>query len=176
MITPGKARIMLLLALAACGIAETKLPPEPTVEYIPCTGMGLDSGGGEEPLTVLVGIEPDIDQTHWGGAWMEGEVFHIGLTDVGVIDWEVACPRIGDPSLVVHEVPFTLGDLEMWSGIVGDRIGATIESGGISREMVVDAGQWVIVIRADTVEIAASVAEDVPLDAWAYGGPVSGSG
>ena len=167
---------MLLIALAACGIAETKLPPEPTVEYLPCTNMILDAEGGEEPLAVLVGIEPDIEQTNWGGAWMEGEVAHIGLTDVGVIDWEVACPRIGDPALVVHEVPFTLEDLEMWAGVVRDRIGATIDTGGISQEMVVDAGQWVIEIRADTVEIAASVAEDVPLEAWTYRGPVSGNG
>ncbi|MGH8952896.1 MAG: hypothetical protein ACRDX9_15950 [Acidimicrobiia bacterium] len=173
---PAKSRIVLLLALTACGIAETKLPPEPTVEYLPCTTMTLEAEGGEEPFTVLIGIDPDIEQNHWGGGWMEGEVAHIGLTDVGVIDWEVACPRIGDQDLVVHEVPFTFGDLEMWAGIVRDRIGATIDSGGISQELVVDAGQWVIEIRADTVEIAASVAEDVPLDAWTYRGPVSGSG
>jgi len=167
---------MLLLALAACGIAETKLPPEPTVEYLPCTNMIPDAEDGEEPLAVLVGIEPGTEQTNWGGAWMEGDVAHIGLTDVGVIDWEVACPRIGDPALVVHEVPFTLGDLETWSGVVEDWMGATIDSGGISQELVVDAGQWVIEIRADTVEIAASVAEGIPLEAWTYGGPDSGSG
>jgi len=167
---------MLMIALAACGIAETKLPPEPTVEYLPCTNMPLDAEGGEVPLAVLVGIVPDIEQTHWGGDWMEGDVAHIGLTDVGVIDWEVACPRIGDAALVVHEVTFTLGDLEMWAGVVEDRIGATTDSGGISQETVVDAGQWVIEIRADTVEIAASVAEDVPLEAWTYRGPVSGNG
>jgi hypothetical protein len=38
---------------------------------------------------------------------------------------------------------------------------------------MVNAGQYVVEIRANTVEAAALLAGDVPLDAWAYGGPAS---
>ncbi|MGH8916592.1 MAG: hypothetical protein ACRDZM_19015, partial [Acidimicrobiia bacterium] len=109
----------------------------------------------------------------WGGSWTVGDESHIGLTDVGMIDWQIACPGIGDPDLVVHEVPFTLIDLEAWGSTIADRIAASADPGSFSERLTVDAGQHAIEIRAVTVEDAAGVAEGVPLDAWTYGGPVS---
>jgi len=161
-----------VVALAACGIAETKLPPEPTVEYLPCSAIDLSGAEPAEPFTVLLDLIPELESS-WGGAWQAGDDPHIGLTDVGAIDWQAACPQIGDPALVVHEVPFPLADLMIWSELVADRVNDGESPGAASSELVVNAGQYVIEIRADTVEDAALLAGDVPLDAWAYGGPAS---
>ena len=159
---------LAFVALAACGIAETKLPPEPTVEYLPCSAIDMSGGGSADPFTVLLTQVPDLESL-WGGTWRAGDEPHIGLTDVGVIDWQAACPQIGDADLVVHEVPFPLADLMIWSELVANRVA----DGAASSELVVNAGQYVIEIRASTVEDAALLAGDVPLDAWAYGGPAS---
>jgi hypothetical protein len=160
------------VALAACGIAETKLPPEPTVEYQPCSAIELSGSVPAEPFTVLLTLMPDLE-TLWGGSWQIGDEAHIGLTDVGAIDWQTACPEIGDSDLVVHEVPFPLADLLAWADLVAGRIANGANPGAASHELVVNAGQYVVEIRAETVEDAALLAGDVPLDAWAYGGPPS---
>jgi hypothetical protein len=165
-----------VVLLVACGIAETKLPPEPTVEYLPCSAMDRSGGDPAEPYMVLASLVPDLESL-WGGAWQVGDEPHIGLTDVGVIDWQAACPEMGDPDVVVHEVPFPLADLTTWSELIAERIADGESPAAASRELVVNAGQYVIEIRAGTVEEAALLAGDVPLDAWAYGGPASsGSG
>ena len=164
--------VLIALIVAACGIAETKLPPEPTVEYLPCSGMGLEETEGLEPPDDLRRVAPELEST-WGGSWLIGERTHIGLTDVGAVDWEAACARIGDAELVVHEVPFLLSDLVGWADTVADRIAGSGDPESVSRELVVDAGQYVIEIRAETVEEAALLAEGVPLEAWSYGGPPS---
>jgi hypothetical protein len=162
----------MVVALAGCGIAETKLPPEPTVEYLPCSGMNLSRADRDDPLTVLQSQVPDLESS-WGGSWTVGEELHIALTDVGAVDWEAACARIGESELVVHEVPFPLTDLETWADDIDDRIAAGDLTGTGSQELVIIAGQYVIEIRAGTVEDAALIAGDVPLDAWAYGGSPS---
>jgi hypothetical protein len=162
----------VVVALAGCGIAETKLPPEPTVEYLPCSGMDLSDAGQDEPFTVLRSLVPDLESS-WGGSWTAGEELHIAVTDVGTVDWQAGCARIGESELVVHEVPFPLTDLETWAEGIADRIAAGDLTGAGSQELVVIAGQYVIEIRARTVEDAALVAGDVPLDAWVYGGPPS---
>ncbi|MGH8915202.1 MAG: hypothetical protein ACRDZM_11895, partial [Acidimicrobiia bacterium] len=84
-------------AVVACGIAETKLPPEPTVEYLPCSGTEMGEAERVDPLTVLREVAPDLESELWGGSWTVGDESHIGLTDVGMIDWQIACPGIGDP-------------------------------------------------------------------------------
>jgi len=159
-----------VVALAGCGIAETKLPPEPTVKYLPCSGLDLSGAGQDGPLRVLHSLVPELESS-WGGSWTVGDELHIGLTEVGAVDWEAACARIGESELVVHEVPFPLADLEMWSDLIDGRIAAGDLAEAGSQELVVIAGQYVIEIRAETVEDAALVTGDVPLDAWAYGGP-----
>lgn len=161
---------LVALMVAACGIAETKLPPEPTVEYLPCTGLGLEGIARADSPDDLLGVAPELESL-WGGSWLIGDSTHIGLTDVGAVDWEEACSRIGDADLVVHEVPFLLSDLAGWAETVADRIARSGDPGSASRELVVDAGQYVIEIRAETVEDAALLAEGVPLEAWTYGGP-----
>jgi hypothetical protein len=172
----GAGLAWAIVTLAACGIAETKLPPEPTVEYLPCTGMDLGEAESGEPFTVLLTLVPDLESL-WGGSWTIGEGLHIGLTDVGAIDWQVACPEIGDSDLVVHEVPFLLTDLTMWADAIADRIAMRDDPAAAAQELVINAGQYVVEIRAGTVEDAALLAGDVPLDVWAYGGPLSsGSG
>jgi hypothetical protein len=175
--SPATASTLLALALVGCGIAETKLPPDPTVEYLPCSGMDLKAADRVDPLTVLARLAPDVGETLWGGTWTIGEEWHIGLTDVGAIDWQLVCPEISDPGLVVHEAPFPLGDLETWSGTIEGRITASGDPGSMSRQIAVQGGQYVIEIRADNVEDASSLTEGIPLDAWVYGGQVaSGSG
>jgi hypothetical protein len=129
----------------------------------------MSGAGSAEPFTVLLTQIPDMESL-WGGAWQAGDEPHIGLTDVGVIDWQAACPQIGDPDLVVHEVPFPLSDLMTWSELIADRVA---DGGAASSGLMVNAGQYVVEIRANTVEAAALLAGDVPLDAWAYGGPAS---
>ena len=161
---------LVALMVAACGIAETKLPPEPTVEYLPCTGLGPEATGRSDSPEDLLGVAPELEPL-WGGSWLIGDNTHIGLTDVGAVDWETACSRIGDTDLVVHEVPFPLSDLAVWAETVADRIARSPNPDSASRELVVDAGQYVIEIRAETVEEAALLAEGVPLEAWTYGGP-----
>ena len=167
-----KSAASIALVVAACGIAETKLPPEPTVEYLPCTGLGLEGEDRAQPPDDLRRLAPEMEPL-WGGSWLIGEQTHIGLTEVGAVDWETACSRIGDTDLVVHEVPFLLSDLVGWADSVADRIAASREPESASRELVVDAGQYVIEIRAETVEEAAVLAEGAPLEAWSYGGPPS---
>lgn len=169
----GLLRLALLVTVTGCLFTETKLPPEPTVEYLPCSGMALDSSARIDAFTVLDAMTAGIDEI-WGGAWTEGAEWHVGLTDVGVIDWELACPRISDADLVVHEIPYPLGQLEAWAEGVESRIVAAAEP-GVSQEIVVSAGQYVIEIRADTVEEAFDLAPDIPLEAWQYGGPASAS-
>lgn len=161
------------LTLFACGIAETKLPPDPTVEYLPCFGMDLDPAQRVDPLAVLVGLTPDLEESFWGGTWKVGDESHIGLTDVGAVDWQTACPQLDDPGLVVHEVPFALGALETWSREVEETIDTTGDPGSMFQEIIVISGQYVIEIRAESVEEAAVLAEGIPIEAWAYGGPVS---
>lgn len=174
---PAIALVLLALALAGCGIAETKLPPDPTVEYLPCSGMDLEAADRVDPLTVLTQLAPDVGETQWGGLWTVGEEWHIGLTDVGAIDWQAACPEINDPGLVVHEAPFPLGDVETWSGTVEARIAASGHPGSMSQQIAVQSGQYLIEIRAVSVEDASALTEGVPLEAWLYGGQVaSGSG
>jgi hypothetical protein len=163
---------LIALIVAACGIAETKLPPEPTVEYHPCSGLGLEGTGRAEPPDDLRRVAPDLESL-WGGSWQIGEATHVGLTDVGAVDWQVACSQIDDPDLVVHEVPFLLSDLAGWADTVADRIAGSSDPGSASGELVLDAGQYVVEIRADTVEEAALLADGVPLEAWSYGGPPS---
>jgi hypothetical protein len=167
------AFLLLGATLSGCGIAETKLPPEPTVEYLPCSGMDLDASQRVDPLSVLVGLSPDLEQRLWGGLWTEGDELHVGITDVGEIDWQVACPEIDDPGLVVHEVPFVLGDLQRWSQEVDESIETLSDPDSMSHEMLVVGGQYVIEVRADSVEQAGDLTEGIPLDAWTYGGPVS---
>jgi hypothetical protein len=162
--------LLVALVTAGCGIAETKLPPEPTVEYLPCTGMEL-AGPRSDPLPILGELVTDVDEV-WGGQWTVGEELHLGLTDVGTADWQLACPAIGDPELVVHEVPHPLGDLETWSRAVVGRIPPG-DAGTVSQEIIVFNGQYVIEIRAETAEDALALTESVPPDAWAYGGRVS---
>ncbi len=178
--TPPRFVAVLLLAaiaLTSCGIAETKLQPDPTVEYLPCSGMDLDAADRVDPLTILTGLAPDVAETQWGGLWTVGEERHIGLTDVGAIDWQLACPGVSDSGLVVHEVPFPLRDLETWSGTVEGRVTAMGDAESMSQQIVVQNGQYVIEIRADRVEDASSLTEAIPLAAWVYGGQVaSGSG
>jgi hypothetical protein len=164
--------ILIALIVAACGIAETKLPPEPTVEYLPCSGLGLEGTDRAEFPDDLRSVAPELESI-WGGSWLIGERTHIGLTDVGAVDWETACAQIGHTDLVVHEVPFLLSDLVGWADTVADRIAGSSDPESASRELVVDAGQYVIEIRAETVEEAALLAERVPLEAWSYGGPPS---
>ena len=164
--------VLIALIVAACGIAETKLPPEPTVEYLPCSGLGLEGTEPAEFPDDLRRVAPEIESL-WGGSWLVGERTHVGLTDVGAVDWEDACARIGDIGLVVHEVPFLLSDLVGWADTVADRIAGSRDPESASGELVVDAGQYVIEIRAETVEEAALLAEGVPLEAWSYGGPPS---
>jgi hypothetical protein len=43
----------------------------------------------------------------------------------------------------------------------------------MSHETLVVGGQYVIEVRADSVEQAGDLTEGIPLDAWTYGGPVS---
>jgi hypothetical protein len=164
--------ILIALIVAACGIAETKLPPEPTVEYLPCSGLGLEGTDRAEFPDDLRSVAPELESI-WGGSWLIGERTHIGLTDVGAVDWETACAQIGHTDLVVHEVPFLLSDLVGWADTVAERIAGSRDPESASRELVVDAGQYVIEIRAETVEEAALLAERVPLEAWSYGGPPS---
>jgi hypothetical protein len=161
-----------VFALGACGIAETKLPPEPTVEYLPCSAIDLSGSVPAEPFPVLLTLLPDLEAV-WGGSWQIGDETHIGLTDVGAIEWQSACLEIKDTDLVVHEVPFPLAELSAWADLVAGRIAAGAVAGAASHEVVVNAGQYVVEIRAETVEDAAVVAGDVPLDAWTYGGPPS---
>ena len=163
---------LIALIVAACGIAETKLPPQPTVEYLPCSGLGLEGSDRADPPEDLRSIAPELDSI-WGGSWLIGERTHIGLTDVGAVDWQAVCSQIGDTDLVVHEVPFLLSDLAGWADTVADRIAGSRDPESVSRELLVDAGQFVIEIRAETVEEAALLAEGIPLEAWSYGGPPS---
>jgi hypothetical protein len=164
--------VLIALIVAACGIAETKLPPAPTVEYLPCSGLALEGTDRAEPLDDLRSVAPELESI-WGGSWLIGQRTHIGLTDVGAVDWEAACSRIGDTDLVVHEVPYLLSDLVGWADSIADRIAGSREPESASGELVVDAGQYVIEIRAKTVDEAALLAEGVPLEAWSYGGPPS---
>jgi hypothetical protein len=157
---------VLVLALGGCAIAETKLPPEPTVEYLPCTSMEPSSGARVAPGQVL-----DDDSGNWGGFWTVGDDWHIGLVDVSPIDWQVVCPQIGDPDLVVHEVPHSMTELEGWvtdlEASAGDEETATLD---------VEAGQYAIEVHAPDLDDAAEFASDIPLDAWSYEGPVSSQG
>ncbi len=165
------------LTIAACAIAETKLPPDPTVEYLPCLGMDLDPAQRVDPLPVLLQENAELEDDLWGGFWEVGAEWHIGLTDVGAVDWQMVCPRVQDPEIVVHEVPFPLAGLEAWSRQIDEAITASDDPGSVSQGLVVISGQYAIEIRAPSVESASGVAEGVPLEAWAYGGPVSlGSG
>jgi len=176
--TPLRIAILLVggVGLVACGIAETKLPPDPTVEYLPCSGVTLQPSGRVDPLIAL-DLSPELEKTLWGGVWTVGEEWHIGITDVGAVDWQAACPEVGDSGLVVHEVPFPLGDLETWSETVDGQIAALGDPGSASQQMVVQSGQYLIEIRAGSVEVASALTESIPLEAWVYGGQVpSGSG
>jgi hypothetical protein len=163
--------MLIALIVAACGIAETKLPPQPTVEYLPCSGLGLEGSDRADSPADLRSIAP-LDSI-WGGSWLIGEHTHIGLTDVGAVDWQAVCSQIGDTDLVVHEVPFLLSDLAGWADTVADRIAGSPDPESATRELVVDAGQFVVEIRAVTVEEAALLADGLPLEAWSYGGPPS---
>jgi hypothetical protein len=176
---PSRIVVLLILAgtaLGACGIAETKLPPDPTVEYLPCTGMDLDVTTGHDPATLIRDSLHEMNEDYWGGSWTVGSEWHVGLTDVGVVDWQAVCPRMNDPSLVIHEVPFVLDDLELWAARVEEKVAGPSGEGG-SANLVVLAGQYVVEVRAESVEEASALTEGIPLDAWVYGGPVSsGSG
>jgi hypothetical protein len=153
---------LALILLASCSIADTKLPPKPTVEYLPCTGMGLSGETRIDPEQAL-----DIDTANWGGWWTEGDEWHVGLVDVGTVDWQQACPAVGDPNLVVHEVPHSFSDLEQWQRLLTERSTAEQQS-----SVSVDAGQYVIEVHAPDLDTATEFSRDIPLDAWAYQGPV----
>ena len=151
---------LLIGLLATACIADTKLPPEPTIEYLPCSSMEL-AGPRTEPSSALK------TSLLWGGSWTEGEELHIGVTDPGVVDWDETCQTIGDPLLVVHEVPHTLDELEGWS----DRITAQMNEAG-SVTLTVVNGQYVLEVQARNLADAADATRDVPLTAWVYGGPL----
>jgi hypothetical protein len=158
--------LVLVFALGACAIAETKLPPEPTVEYLPCTAMEPSADTRVAPEQILAD-----DTSNWGGFWTVGDEWHIGLVDVSPIDWQATCPQIGEPDLVVHEVPHSLAELEGWvadlEATATDQQSATLD---------VEAGQYAIEIHAPDLDDAAEFASETPLDAWSYEGPVSPDG
>ncbi len=150
--------ILLIGLLATACIADTKLPPEPTIQYLPCSSMEL-AGPRTEPGPVF------DTSTLWGGYWTIGDEWHIGIIDPGAVDWDETCQTIGDPLLVVHEVPHTLDELEGWS----DRITAQMnESSSVTLTVV--NGQYVLEVRARNLADAADATQDVPLTAWVYGG------
>ena len=58
--------ILLIGLLATACIADTKLPPEPTIQYLPCSSMEL-AGPRTEPAPVF------DTSTLWGGYWTIGD-------------------------------------------------------------------------------------------------------
>ncbi|MGC2239279.1 MAG: hypothetical protein WA726_00410 [Acidimicrobiia bacterium] len=170
--------LTILLTASACDLTSvSKNPPDPTVEYLPCTGMGLDRSEAIDPALILGGDPADVEGGHlvygqnWGGEWRVGSEWHVALVDVGLVDWETVCPQIMNPDLVVHEVPHSLNDLQGWQRALSEKEAADTTSG-----LGIDAGQYVIQVLAPDLEKAFDFTEGIPLDAWKYGGTVSGNG
>lgn len=172
------ALVLGLLVVTSCDFTgETKIPPDPTVEYLPCTGMSLPDDEPADPAQVLSGLPAGAAgddlafDDNWGGEWQVGTEWHVALVDVGVVDWEAVCPQIRDPNLVVHEVPHSYNDLLEWEAALS--AGATTDT---TADLVIDAGQFVIEVRAPDLDTANTYTEGIPTDAWKYGGTVSGNG
>jgi hypothetical protein len=171
--------VLELLVVSACDLTSvSKSPPDPTIEYLPCAGMGLDASRRVDPGLILGGDSADVEGgdlvygQNWGGGWQEGTEWHVALVDVGVVDWETVCPQISDPDLVVHEVPHSYNDLAGWQRSLSEKETADTTSG-----LYVDAGQYMIQVLAPDLESAFAFTEGIPEDAWEYGGKVvSGSG
>lgn len=77
------------ILVAGC-ISDAKLPPDPTVEYLPCSAMTLN-GERTDPSLVLT------DASLWAGFWTEGDEWHVGITDAGGVNWTETCPEVGVP-------------------------------------------------------------------------------
>jgi hypothetical protein len=172
------ALVLGMLLVTSCDFAEeSKIPPDPTVEYLPCTGLGLPEDEPVDPAQVLSGVSAGavgddiVFDDNWGGEWQVGTEWHVALVDVGVVDWEAVCPQIQNPELVVHEVPHSYNDLLEWQAALSAR--ATTDT---VAALVIDAGQFVIAVHAPDLEAASAFTEGIPPDAWEYGGTVSGSG
>lgn len=171
------ALVLGLLFVTSCDVGGTKIPPDPTVEYLPCTGISVPEGEPVDPALVLssvpagAGGDDVVFDENWGGEWRVGTEWHVALVDVGVVDWEAVCPQVRNPDLVVHEVPHSYNDLREWQTMLSTRVGA-----GTAAALVIDAGQYVIQVLAPDLDTALSLTEDIPPDAWEYGGRVSESG
>jgi len=150
---------LLIGLLATACIADTKLPPEPTVEYLPCSTMELAGPRTERPPALMT-------STLFGGSWTEGEEFHIGITDPGEIDWSEMCEKIGDPLVVIHEVPHSMIELLEWSHQVEAQIDEASAVG-----LTIINGQYVVNVLTPELADAAGVTQGIPLTAWVYGGP-----
>ena len=158
------ASLAIAILVASC-ISDAKLPPDPTVEYLPCSAMTLD-GQRTDPSLVLT--NPSL----WAGFWTEGDVWHIGITDAGGITWTEACQEIGDQDLVVHEAPNTMVELEGWELQVSNRMSNEVDSSVLEVQLTVINGQWVLELFSDDLARATEMSIGVPFSAWVYGGKV----
>ena len=107
----------------------------------------------------------------WGGYWTVGDEWHIGLTDPGEVDWDGTCQMIRDPLLVVHDVPHSLTELEIWDNLIATRMDETASVG-----LTIVNGQYVLEVQAQRIEDAADATRGIPLTAWIYGGPTPSDG
>jgi hypothetical protein len=158
------AVLAMTILVAGC-IADAKLPPDPTVEYLPCSGMSL-SEERTDPSHVLT------DVSIWAGFWTEGDQWHVGVTDAGGVNWAEVCPQIGDEDLTVHEAPFTMAELERWETEVSNRMSNEADSASLDVELAVVNGQWVLEMFAKDLSRATEMSIGVPFSAWIHGGQV----